>query len=77
MAELTVQYQDAVIAALSASGTKTLHTAGRFCAGDISLRYARPVPDLRELEIYVADFLSAPPTVTEGALNTQHRVLIS
>ena len=76
MAELSIQYQGATIAGLSASGEKTLHTGGRFCEGDISLRYERPVPDLRELDIYVADFLSAPPTVSEGTLNTLHRILV-
>ncbi len=33
--------------------------------------------DLSELEIYVADFLAEPPTVTEGALNGFHRTLVS
>ena len=77
MDELTVRYQGETITATSASGEARLQTAGHFCEGDITLYYARPVPDLRELEIYVADFLSSPPTVTDGALNTGHRTLIS
>ena len=77
MAELTVYYQGETLAELSASGELQLQTAGRFCADDITVRYARPTPDLLELEVYVADFLNAPPTVSEGSLNSHHRTLVS
>ena len=33
--------------------------------------------DMSALEIYVADFLSDPPSVTSGALNSFHRILVS
>lgn len=33
--------------------------------------------DLSTLEVYVADFLADPPTVTEGALDSYHRVIVS
>lgn len=33
--------------------------------------------DLAALEVYIADFLEDPPTVTEGALDGFHRVLVS
>lgn len=32
---------------------------------------------LSDLEIYVADFRTEPPTMTEGALNVFHRTLVS
>lgn len=33
--------------------------------------------NMSALSIYIADFLTAPPTVTEGALDGFHRVLVS
>ena len=33
--------------------------------------------DLSDLEIYIADFRTDPPTMTEGALNVWHRTLVS
>ncbi len=33
--------------------------------------------DLAALEVYIADFLTDPPTVTEGALNAFHRTIVS
>lgn len=33
--------------------------------------------NLASLEIYVADFLADPPIVTEGALSSFHRTLVS
>ena len=33
--------------------------------------------DLSTLEIYVADFVSEPPTVTDGALDGYHRVIVA
>lgn len=33
--------------------------------------------DLAALEVYIADFLEDPPTVTEGAINAYHRILVS
>lgn len=32
---------------------------------------------LAALEVYIADFLEDPPTVTEGAINAYHRILVS
>ena len=33
--------------------------------------------DFSALEVYVADFLGDPPTVTDGALDKWHRALVS
>lgn len=33
--------------------------------------------NMSALEIYVADYLNDPPTVTDGALDKWHRVLVS
>lgn len=42
MAEVTINYKDAVIATMDASGTKTLQTQGKYCEDDIEVVYARP-----------------------------------
>lgn len=33
--------------------------------------------DLSDLEIYVADFLTDPPTVTDGAFDGWHRTIVA
>ena len=42
MADVTVTYKGATISEISASGTKTLKTAGKFCEDDITLQYVKP-----------------------------------
>lgn len=42
MAEVTINYKDAAIATMDASGTKTLQTQGRYCEDDIEVVYERP-----------------------------------
>lgn len=42
MAEVTINYKDAAIATMGASGTKTLQTQGKYCEDDIEVVYARP-----------------------------------
>ena len=42
MAEVTINYKDAAIATMDASGTKTLQTQGKYCDDDIEVVYARP-----------------------------------
>lgn len=42
MAEVTINYKDAAIATMDASGTKTLQTQGKYCEDDIEVVYARP-----------------------------------
>lgn len=42
MAEVTINYKDAAIATMDASGTKTLQTQGKYCEGDIEVVYVKP-----------------------------------
>lgn len=42
MAEVTINYKDAVIATMDTSGTKTLQTQGKYCEDDIEVVYVRP-----------------------------------
>lgn len=42
MSEVTINYKDAAIATMDASGTKTLQTQGKYCEDDIEVVYARP-----------------------------------
>lgn len=42
MADITISYKGATIAEISASGTTTLETAGKYCEDDISLAYVKP-----------------------------------
>lgn len=43
MADITLSYKGATIAEISASGTKTLKTGGKYCEDDISLQYVKPI----------------------------------
>ena len=42
MSDITVNYKGAAIAALDASGTKTLLTQGKYCEDDIEIVYVKP-----------------------------------
>ena len=42
MADVEIKYKGASIAALDASGTKTLKTAGKYCEGDVIVEYTDP-----------------------------------
>lgn len=42
MSEVTINYKDAAIATMDASGTKTLQTQGKYCEDDIEVVYDRP-----------------------------------
>jgi len=42
MADITLSYKGAAIGELSASGTKTIKTAGKYCEDDITLTYVSP-----------------------------------
>lgn len=41
MADITLSYKGSTIATLSASGSKTIQTAGKYCEGDIGLAYVK------------------------------------
>lgn len=43
MADVTVKYKGNEIATMDASGTKTLLTSGKYCEGNISVDYVKPV----------------------------------
>lgn len=43
MADVEIKYKGASIAALDASGTKTLKTAGKYCEDDITVSYTKSV----------------------------------
>lgn len=42
MPDITVSYEGNTIATMSASGTKTFYTAGKYCDDDITLTYVQP-----------------------------------
>lgn len=42
MADITLTYKGVAIATISASGTKTIETSGKYCEDDITLQYVRP-----------------------------------
>lgn len=42
MADITLSYKGATISEISASGTKTLKTGGKYCEGDIGIEYVKP-----------------------------------
>ena len=42
MADITLSYKGSTIATVSASGTTTLGTSGKYCEDDITLQYVRP-----------------------------------
>lgn len=42
MSDVSISYKGAEIAALDASGTKTLLTSGKYCEGDIEVAYTKP-----------------------------------
>lgn len=43
MADVSIKYKGNEIATMNASGTKTLLTSGKYCEGDISVDYVKPV----------------------------------
>lgn len=54
MADITISYKGATIAEVSASGTTTLETAGKYCEDDITIEYVRPnVQTITDDSIYL------------------------
>lgn len=43
MSDVSIKYKGNEIATMDASGTKTLLTSGKYCEGDISVDYVKPV----------------------------------
>lgn len=50
MADITVSYKGSTIAEVSASGTTTLETAGKYCEDDITLQYVKPAAYIKLAE---------------------------
>ena len=42
MADVTIKYRGSIISTMSASGTKTLQTEGKYCDSDIDVEYDKP-----------------------------------
>lgn len=42
MADVTIKYKGSKVAELSASGTKTLKTSGKYCEGNVEVSYSPP-----------------------------------
>jgi len=81
MADVTLTYKGSTIAELSASGSKTINTAGKYCEADIGLTYVKPSggggTDLAAADVYVGDYLSATDlTVTLGAVDRYQRYIV-
>jgi hypothetical protein len=62
MADITLTYKGATIAEISATGTKTIETAGKYCEADIGLAYVKPggggdAGDFREATKYATNFV--------------------
>lgn len=51
MSDVTIKYNGAQIAELNGTGSKTLQTSGKYCAGDIAVEYA---PRSKKYEITLA-----------------------
>ena len=66
MADVEIKYKGASIAALDASGTKTLKTAGKYCEDDIAVSYTKSAaPAETNHRRYVYD----NPTAVSGSGN--------
>ena len=69
MPDISINYKGNAIAAMDASGTKTLQTAGKYCEGDISVVYAKPVMSCQILEFTLASH--SAQNVTIGTLSDE------
>lgn len=65
MADITISYKGNTIAEVSASGTTTLETAGKYCEDDIAIDYVKPAAPTPTNMIANGDF-SAVGATTDG-----------
>ena len=63
MADVTITYKGNSIATMSASGTKTLLTEGKYCEDDITVDYTAPTPSAGSATT-PATTITANPTIT-------------
>ena len=73
MADLTIKYKGQPIAELSATGTKTLKTAGKYCEGDISVEYSKPAGGGGALS-FTSQAVSRIPTYQVGHANSEFTI---
>lgn len=66
--DVVISYNDAEIASMSDSGTKTLETEGKYCADDITISYTKPLPLLQTKTIspYTLQRTVEPDTGYDG-----------
>lgn len=69
MPDISINYKGNVIASMDASGTKTLQTSGKYCEGDISVVYAKPVMACQIIEFTLAS--RSAQNVTIGTLSDE------
>lgn len=55
MTDVSIKYKGSAIANMSASGSKTLKTSGKYCEGDVVVQYTRPT---------ASDVVSGSKTIT-------------
>lgn len=57
MSDVSINYKGTEIANMSASGTKTLTTQGKYCEDDITINYTKPVPvEVEEKDVNFFDY---------------------
>lgn len=79
MADITISYKGNTIAEVSASGTTTLETAGKYCEDDITLQYVQPAGS-SYVKIGEADYTlstSSTSAVTQPSLSVSSSVWTS
>ena len=59
MADVSIKYKNATVAEMSAKGTKTLKTSGKYCEGDIAVTYVPPAGETVEVNVKSYDITLA------------------
>jgi hypothetical protein len=63
MADVTIKYNNSTIAELSAEGTKTLNTGGKYCEGDFAVTYVpNGIPKAAKIKYIIPATYTAPRT---------------
>ena len=77
---VTISYDGDTVATMSASGTKTLQTAGKYCDGDIEIKYTEPTPsggtDVSDTTATASDVLTGKYFYTAAGVKTQGTITI-
>ena len=60
MGNVTIEYKNATIAQMNASGTKTLKTSGKYCEGDITVDYVQTPRQSKTVTPTAAGFTVSP-----------------